>query len=268
MAGEFILGMHGGLQFEGKTLAGLYPHEQVKLAEAAGVATSTIHYYVQEGLLTPPVRTSRNMAYYHPRCVREIRYIQQLQAKQYLPLSAIKLLLKANQAGQGDAHQVEMRSFVEKIFHPVGNVASAASRSGTFSLAELAADSKLPEPFIHNLEKSGLIEPRIRQGQPVYDDIDLQVARLCKRLSEIGLQAADLALFSQYIEVIRAETRALHQFIHRLPDHESVPLTEMADLVKNLKNLLDARIYRSEFQHFSDHGPQTGENNVSPSSGF
>lgn len=37
MAGEFILGMHGQLQFEGKTLAGLYPHEQVKLAEAAGV---------------------------------------------------------------------------------------------------------------------------------------------------------------------------------------------------------------------------------------
>lgn len=36
MAGEFFLGMHGKLEFEGKRLAGLYPHEQVKLAEKAG----------------------------------------------------------------------------------------------------------------------------------------------------------------------------------------------------------------------------------------
>lgn len=36
MSGEFVLGMHGEIQFDGKPLAGLYPHEQVKLVEAAG----------------------------------------------------------------------------------------------------------------------------------------------------------------------------------------------------------------------------------------
>jgi len=36
MAGEFVLGMHSGLTWEGVRLAGLYPHEQVKLAEKAG----------------------------------------------------------------------------------------------------------------------------------------------------------------------------------------------------------------------------------------
>jgi len=36
MAGEFILGMHGELTYDGKRLAGLYPHQQVKLAEKAG----------------------------------------------------------------------------------------------------------------------------------------------------------------------------------------------------------------------------------------
>jgi len=38
MAGEFILGMHGKLEFEGIRLAGLYPHKQVELAEKAGVS--------------------------------------------------------------------------------------------------------------------------------------------------------------------------------------------------------------------------------------
>lgn len=37
MAGEFVLGMHGKLTYDGVRLAGLYPHKQVKLAEKAGV---------------------------------------------------------------------------------------------------------------------------------------------------------------------------------------------------------------------------------------
>ena len=36
MSSEFVLGMHGDIQFEGKQLAGMYPHEQVKAAAAAG----------------------------------------------------------------------------------------------------------------------------------------------------------------------------------------------------------------------------------------
>jgi dimethylamine--corrinoid protein Co-methyltransferase len=36
MAGEFVLGMHGDLRYDGVRLAGLYPHQQVALAEKAG----------------------------------------------------------------------------------------------------------------------------------------------------------------------------------------------------------------------------------------
>jgi len=36
MAGEFVLGMHGKLTYDGVRLAGAFPHQQVKLAEKAG----------------------------------------------------------------------------------------------------------------------------------------------------------------------------------------------------------------------------------------
>jgi dimethylamine--corrinoid protein Co-methyltransferase len=36
MAGEFVLGMHSELTYKGERLAGMYPHKQVKIAEAAG----------------------------------------------------------------------------------------------------------------------------------------------------------------------------------------------------------------------------------------
>lgn len=38
MAGEFNIGMHGQLDFDGEIIAGLYPHQQVKMAERAGVS--------------------------------------------------------------------------------------------------------------------------------------------------------------------------------------------------------------------------------------
>ena len=36
MSGEFVLGMHGEVEYEGKRLAGMYPQEQVKVAEEVG----------------------------------------------------------------------------------------------------------------------------------------------------------------------------------------------------------------------------------------
>jgi dimethylamine--corrinoid protein Co-methyltransferase len=36
MASEFVLGMHGKMTFDGKRLAGMFPHDQVKMVEAAG----------------------------------------------------------------------------------------------------------------------------------------------------------------------------------------------------------------------------------------
>jgi len=37
-SGEFVLGMHGEITFNGRQLAGMYPHEQAKMAEAAGAS--------------------------------------------------------------------------------------------------------------------------------------------------------------------------------------------------------------------------------------
>jgi dimethylamine--corrinoid protein Co-methyltransferase len=36
MASEFILGLHGELEYDGVRLAGLFPHDQVRMAQKAG----------------------------------------------------------------------------------------------------------------------------------------------------------------------------------------------------------------------------------------
>jgi dimethylamine--corrinoid protein Co-methyltransferase len=52
MAGEFVLGMHGRLEYKGVRLAGLYSHDQVKLAEKAGAS-----------IFGPVVNTNSNMTF-------------------------------------------------------------------------------------------------------------------------------------------------------------------------------------------------------------
>jgi dimethylamine--corrinoid protein Co-methyltransferase len=37
-SGEFVLGMHGEITFQGQQLAGMYPHQQARIAEAAGAS--------------------------------------------------------------------------------------------------------------------------------------------------------------------------------------------------------------------------------------
>lgn len=52
MAGEFVMGMHGRLKYDNTRLAGLYPHQQVKLAEKAGA-----------NIFGPVVNTNSNQSF-------------------------------------------------------------------------------------------------------------------------------------------------------------------------------------------------------------
>lgn len=52
MSGEFVIGMHGQLEYGGTRVAGLYPHRQVELAEKAGVS-----------IFGPVVNTNSNMTF-------------------------------------------------------------------------------------------------------------------------------------------------------------------------------------------------------------
>jgi AcrR family transcriptional regulator/predicted DNA-binding transcriptional regulator AlpA len=59
------------------------------LEKITGIKRSTIHYYVRMGLLSPPRRTGKTMAYYYADHVVELRRIRELQDDGY-PISLIK----------------------------------------------------------------------------------------------------------------------------------------------------------------------------------
>jgi DNA-binding transcriptional MerR regulator len=220
-----------------------------ELARAAGVPVSTIHYYVQQGLLTPPVKTSRNMAYYDPHTVQEIKMIQELQAQKYLPLNTIKLVMQAKHNGQGNEHVVEMQSFLEGIYQPPADGAVPVH----ISFPELIQSSGLSESRLNDLQAAGFIRPQKTEQGDIYDDLDVRIARLIKSLEGWGLTATELDFYRQYIELLQVEDRKMHEAIHRLPDHDSIPLTDIFNAIVDLKKCLALKILREEAEHFNEH---------------
>ncbi len=212
-----------------------------EIARTAGVSISTVHHYLKEGLLNPPPKTSRNMAYYDPSTVEEIRLIKELQTNRFLPLSAIKLILEARRSGQATNHVLEMKSVLEDIFRPVpGN----ESNEVNMTLSELSVAAGLSENDIKTLEKMRLLQPDTKGPEPVYNDIDVSIARLFKRMRDYGLKAEDLFIYTRFAGLTRIEAQAMHDTIHKLPDHEIFPITEMLKATNELKNLLAIRAWR------------------------
>jgi len=64
-----------------------------QVSKATGVSTSAINYYVRRGLLPPPLKTHKNMAYYDLTYIQMINYIKRLQFQKHLPLESIKEIM-------------------------------------------------------------------------------------------------------------------------------------------------------------------------------
>ncbi len=64
-----------------------------QVSRATGVSTSAINYYVRIGLLPPPVKTHKNMAYYDPSYIQMVNHIKRLQLQKHLPLERIKEIM-------------------------------------------------------------------------------------------------------------------------------------------------------------------------------
>jgi AcrR family transcriptional regulator len=72
------------------------PFRMSDLERITGLKRRTIHYYLQEGLLSPPKRTGKTMAYYGTKHVEELMRIAELRKRGY----SIALIREEMEAGR------------------------------------------------------------------------------------------------------------------------------------------------------------------------
>lgn len=211
-----------------------------ELSQAAGVSVQTIHYYVREGLLAPPMKTAPNMAYYGPEYVEDIKLIKELQAKRYLPLSVIKMVLEAKRLGKDVGDLQDMRLSLEEIFSPLGPEESMIP----VSLVGLVALCGLPSETVDALEGMGLVGPSITLQGKRYDGLDVRVAKMVKRLLDLGATLQDLDCYADYVKVLQAETRATGRLFRSARGRARISGVELKRVLDTLKEALAAKVYR------------------------
>ncbi len=225
-----------------------------ELAEVTGVSVQTIHYYLRDGLLSSPIKTAPNMAYYGPEHIEDIRLIKELQEKRYLPLSVIKLVLAAKREGKDVSQLQDMRLSLEELFRPLG----PEEEMEPVTLLELVAVTGLAAATLEALEEIGLLMPTAVPEGKRYDGLDVRVAQAAKKLLDLGLEPSDLRFYDQYIEVLRTEARVIREkVIHGPAPAPRASGSEIKQALDDLKASLAAKVYRRaalEFHSREDVG--------------
>lgn len=205
-----------------------------ELAAAAGVPKSTILYYLAQGLLPQPRKTSRNMAYYDPACIERIKLIQQLQERHRLTLSEIKRCLNDTERGAELGVYLELN---EEVFGSRGPKrlldAKAFCRETGLSAAQLAV-----------LRQARLLLP-LEEGR--FDEEDVGMGRMYLGAFNSGIQANDLSYYAELGEKIVDQEMALrNRMTGRLPYPQDAAATTR--MVKNAR-MCRAYVIDRLFQH-------------------
>jgi AcrR family transcriptional regulator len=74
-----------------------------ELAKKSGVPRTTIHFYLRQGLLHPPVKTGRTMAYYDESHLNRLREIQSLKRGTRVPISFLREQITAVDDSKGES---------------------------------------------------------------------------------------------------------------------------------------------------------------------
>ena len=175
-----------------------------QLMAATGLPKSTLLYYVEQGLLPKPVKTSPNMAYYEPACVERAALIKSLQSQHRLPLGKIKGILQASDQGQDIA---PLLALAQEIF--------GRDQGSKMDTKQFLKASGLTPEYLEQLLAVGLLLP-LEPGK--YDQQDLAMARVYARGHDQGLRPEDVAFYPRLgKKIVDQEMRLRSRLTKDLP---------------------------------------------------
>lgn len=170
------------------------------------VTVSKIRFLESEGLIEPE-RTSSGYRKFTEDDIERLRFILKLQRDHFLPLKVIRERLdELDTSGAGAEGQARM-SFeeIEVEDHEGKTALTAAGTGASLSITELASASGLSPEQIDELTSYRLLDPtHLREeregsepGDAVlrFDERDLEAAKLCRALLDLGLEPRHLRVF-------------------------------------------------------------------------
>ena len=156
-----------------------------KLVKKTGVPKETIHFYIREGLLRKPRKSSVNAAEYNEGYVDQIRLIKDLRDNYYLPIPEIKKIVK-NYKKQSPSNQA-VSQFHSKFSRPLDRLL-ATEIIGRDAFHE---ETGLGWRWITRAIEWGLISPEIRDKVEIYSADDVAIGKLMVDMERVGFGPKD-----------------------------------------------------------------------------
>lgn len=225
-----------------KTKSGA-PYRIKDLTEITGISKEAVRFYITQGLLPPAVKTAHNMGWYSDRHVELLRFIQKLQAEQFLPLKAIRALLNGDQ----DLNFTDAQG---RAFEDMRRRIAAENRDLTVSddPARLAQELGLSRWEQKELRALGIAAG----GTVSISDVEITRQWIAIRdagLSlERGFSPANLGYLKDIVEIaLRSE---LQLFADRIRELDSEEAAKVIDIVIPALNRIFALFHERRVESF------------------
>lgn len=157
-----------------------------ELSRKAGVSRETIHFYLREGLLDAPHKTSRNMAWYDDRHLQRILLIKRLQQEKFLPLGVIKSLIRDGKALSTDGDV----DFFADLITLDARRAETRDEADAVTATQHAVDPTKLADAERYAEERGFLRPRSGMREPS----ELRVVAAVAEAFALDLDARAFAL--------------------------------------------------------------------------
>lgn len=155
------------------------------LVAASGLPRTTIHYYLREGVLPPPVKTSANAARYGPEHLERLALIRSLRSTELGPYSMAQIGAILRMVDGGVDPVVASASFASGLSSELEDLLPPGS-----SGEDLATASGVPEATVGALIDAGLLAEAPGGG---FNAADALVTRSYSAILErTGLEVGDL----------------------------------------------------------------------------
>jgi DNA-binding transcriptional MerR regulator len=185
-----------------------------------GLARSTIHHYIREGLLPKPEKTGRNTALYDEEFVQRARLVRALQENTHMPLATIRQTFDGMPDGAVGA--IDPERFAGVANRIANELRLASERALT--RAELLATTGLKPAELDGLSASRLVEP---SPGGTYSPLDASIAIAISRIRGAG--ATIERGFAGSAEIVRAYRTHLTELAR----------TEAGEMVRLMGSLAD-----------------------------
>lgn len=227
-----------------------YPYRISDVIAKAGVSRQAIHYYVKEGLLSPPFKTSKNFGWYSEQHLNTLALIQKLQHERFLPLKAIKSLIKGSQEFEFSASQFDILAGIrERLGREKGDLQVQQSPADLAKEMGLSTrEQKELRDFLY-LAKTGVATVS-----------DVEITRLWIQMRDAGLTPErgfgpkDLRYIYELVDqAVDHEVSLLRDRMHELSADELDGLVEVViPAINTIFNIVHQRRIRGYIEAYLD----------------